>query len=81
MSNKESFDFELVVEVRDNRGNLTGKRKSLKTNSPNKLWNFFWNEVGIYEAKKAAQAKKISDEEATKILQKMYGDDNAGSVN
>jgi len=72
---KQNFDFELVVEVRDSKGKLTGKKKSLKTNSPNKLWNFFWNEVGIYDEKK--KTKKTTDKEGNKILKQMYGDNNA----
>lgn len=74
---KENFAFELVVDERDSRGLPTGKRKSLKTNSPGKLWNFYWKETGIYLTKR--NSKKTTDFDAEKILKKIFGEDNGNS--
>lgn len=74
---KEIFSFELVVDERDSKGLPTGKRKTMKTNSPGKLWNFYWKETGIYLAKR--NSKKTTDANAQKILKNMYGEDNGNS--
>lgn len=35
--NKDNPKFELVVQIRDNKGNLTGKTRSFTTDNPNEL--------------------------------------------
>lgn len=59
MEGKEpSKSFELTLAVRDNLGNPTNKTKTVSSDNPTKLWNFYNNAVGVHEYKKLRQTAR-----------------------
>ena len=71
--------FELDLVVRDSDGQPTGARKTIKTDSPFKLWSFWQRHQGRPKRKKKKRNKNKKEtlptsKEADKILSEMYDD-------
>lgn len=61
---KHSPQFELVVQIRDNKGFATGKTKSFVTEQPNELetiWNRYSGKIKKRRKKKVDAAKSNED--------------------
>lgn len=79
----ETFrSYELVLVVRDPKGNPTGRTKSIKTDDANEL-AAFWDSYQITPKKKKKKKKKKNKEEklpggkeAEAILKDMYNDND-----
>lgn len=68
-----SKTFEIVVAVRNSKGEDTGKRRSYTSDSAYKIWEFYSKTVGNIPSKKHQIAQLPTETEAKKILQEMYG--------
>lgn len=64
---EESRLFEIVVGVRDSKGNLTNKRRSYATDSADRLASWWYNNTAIKEKKKKAESLPTA-EQAEQIL-------------
>lgn len=62
--------FEINLAVRDAKGNLTGKRKSLKTDDANELFMFWKRHQGLKRKKnkKVEKSALPKGKEATSLL-------------
>lgn len=76
-----SPSFEIVVVLRNDRGNSVGK-KSFKTNDSSKLSYFWENNSGVPRKKRKRKARKgdaiPKGKEAEEILKEMYKDTENG---
>ena len=50
--------FEIVVQVRDNLGNPTGKTKSFSSDEPEQIEDFYQRNVGNFKTKNKKDNKK-----------------------
>lgn len=76
--------YEIDLEIRDVKGNPTGIRKSIKTDDPVKLWEFYMRNQGRPKRKKKKKtdargrnkSKQIlpTAKEADQIMTNMYTD-------
>lgn len=59
---KQSRRFELVMHVRDSQGNITGRKKSIETDSAQDLESFFVRNSVVKKKKKKVAAAKTAEE-------------------
>jgi len=69
---KESKLYEIVLYIKDAKGNPTKKRKSYATDNPYKLWQFWMRHQG--KPKRRRSNKIPTAQEAEKILKEMNKD-------
>lgn len=65
---KEPRAFEVVVGVRDSKGNLTNKRRSYATDLADRLASWWYNNTAIKEPKKKKTEQLPTAEQAEQIL-------------
>lgn len=73
VENELDFKYTLVLQVRDGKGNATGKTRKYSTNDAALLAQFF--ESNVYKKrrkKKVDKKEQISGQEAEQILNNLY---------
>ena len=67
----ETKSFEIVLAIRDTQGNPTNRKKRFASDDPTKICEFYERNSGK-EKKKRRTSEATSDQDANKILTKMY---------
>ncbi len=67
---KTEKSFELVVIVRDNKGNPTGRRKSFTCDTPQELEELWIKNNGVTKKRKRHKVEAATKEEAEKVIKK-----------
>lgn len=72
---KKSPTFELDLIVKDAKGNPTNMRKSIQTDSPRKLCQFWHRYQGKPKRRKKKSKNLPNAKQAEQILRELYKDD------
>jgi hypothetical protein len=75
----ESKDYEITVQVRNSKGEITGKTKTFASDNPYQI-SKFWNKYRPISKKKKGE-QLPNAEQAQKILNGLYETKREGGVN